>query len=147
PPGDTTGWGFRPAARSVGSCADATCQAIAATKPSRQYSYQWYANGRLQEVDAPLTGAVPLPGPGGGPRAIGQPPGALLGDSTVVLQRLSYDQFGNVQMVGNQENQCVAGFTYDTLFSQLPVTKTIYPSGCGNPGLTTTFVYDRRFGK
>jgi RHS repeat-associated protein len=142
PTGDSTLWDYR-VMQTLTGYADPTGTILDASQPVREDDFFYDTLGRLVREYAPLSGGVALPGPGGAARAAGQPPSAVLSAPSLTERALQYDPFGNVTSVGNQDNACLLGLTYDPLFAQLPATVASYPGGCGTAGLTTTSVFDR----
>jgi RHS repeat-associated protein len=140
---ESTGWSYRVMQTMTGYGTSAGV--LDPTSRVREMDYAYDTQGRLTRVSAPLTDAVPLPGPGGAPRAAGGVPPGAASISQVTLRSLQYDPtFGNVTVMGNQDNACLANVAYDPLFHQLPSTETELPNGCGTSGLVTSMVFDRR---
>jgi RHS repeat-associated protein len=149
PPGDqSAGWSLRVTQSTTGYAVPGTFS-LDKSQPFREMDYKYDSVGRLRQVLTPLTGGLLLPGPGNNPNAreAGQPPAAVLSSPNLLLSTISYDPFfGNVTQVGNQDNPCLIGITYDPVFLQLPDSETYLPNGC-NTGMTaiiTSLAYDRR---
>ncbi|MFM0008464.1 toxin TcdB middle/N-terminal domain-containing protein [Paraburkholderia dipogonis] len=140
PTSDSTGWTWRPRSRTIGYSVNG-----GKVVPSRELTFDWNARGLLETTSARLSGTLQLRRKNGS-RAVAPPPADASGDSAaVVLQTLSYDNFGNVQRVEAPNRRC-ADVSYDLDYNQLPASTIAYRSGCNSADpLVTTLDYDRGF--
>ena len=149
PPGDQTGWSFRVTqtqtayAAGVGTNQYGMISIGTLEAPIREYDQSYDAAGRLTQVtSAPLSGIPAVPA--GHPTLPGTAGVFGNGATGYVLRQLAYDGYGNVTGIGSDNVPCKVQITYDSLFNQLPVSRTPDPNGCGaGTGLTTSLVYDR----
>jgi RHS repeat-associated protein len=144
PPGDTSGWNFRPLSVTT---------SYAGQGGGRTFIYTYDSvTGKLKTVTGTLSGAQPLMRNNQGNPAAPTPQDAEpLGTTNVLLKQLTYDSSnGNLLTIqtpnGNTPNGRCQTFTYDPLFAHLLYTSTANTSGCNGAGLTTQYSYDRGFG-
>jgi RHS repeat-associated protein len=115
---------------------------------TRAIHYEHDALGRAFSASSILTGSRPLTGPDNSPAsfAAGQPSSASVEGSKVYSRAsVQYDVYGNPLIIAGPGNHC-SGFTYDTLFHQLPVQVSTYLDGCGSPSpYVSSRTFDRGF--
>lgn len=145
PPGDTSGWLFRPTETFVTGSVH--------TEPRNRVFFEYDARGDLVQSRARLSGTLPLDRfRDGGGAVAPAPPDASAGIAApvdIVTMDYARDDFGNVTSTRAPPDRCRI-VAFDLQYSELPVSETILagdrgPNGCGTRALTTTAIYDRGF--
>lgn len=136
PPGDTTGWSYRPTSKVVSG---------QGTGSSRQIGYTWNSWGSLQYVTGYPGATLPLP------RATGMPgPPNVSSGNAVILRALSYDGWGNLTSVLRPNGRCTS-VSFDATFEQVPTASYAgtwsgaWPQGGCNGLMATAVTIDRGF--
>jgi len=114
----------------------------------RATSYFYDSRGNLQTVQAVNAGDLPMQrttavtatGDAGTLPPTSAPPTASA-SGTVVLEKITVDPqgTGNITFVEEPTLARCRGMTYDTPFSQLVTSSTVYLHGCNSAGLATAF--------
>lgn len=145
PPGDATGWLFRPESTFISGSVH--------TAPRNQIVHEYDARGDVVRTTARLSGTLFLDRfhATGGAFAP-NPPDASGGVSSpvdIALMRYSRDLFGNAVSVRGAVDRC-RDVAFDTAYAELPVTETTFAGergsdGCGTRALSSSASYDRGF--
>jgi RHS repeat-associated protein len=143
PPGDTSGWSWRPV------YAYATGSAHSGNYGEHSSSYD--SLGRSTSTStAALSGTQPLARfhqIGGA--AVAPPPANASQDGNVATSTTTYDLYGNATKTTGPDGRC-ASAVFDASYAQLPVVHVSYAGppgsgGCGSTQLVLTASFDRGF--
>ena len=113
----------------------------------RALSFQYDNYGNLSDIYAQLTGTLPLerfhenPAKSVAPA----PTNASVDNPNLQLGHFVYDNYGSLTQAQAPDNGCQSTI-YDALFSQLPVTSTVFSGGCAVDPISIMFRYDRGLG-